>query len=215
VATNTISRDLQKRIRDLKSKPIQATVSLAEGHDYWWFLEFGTGSRGSTTPAWGLGPEDFKKPASVAGHRRSGAKYPISPVNRKKLFFYWAKIRDWVFIPGGAIAADPKKTNWYPMTKVMHPGIKPRAILRKALWNFRSSVRLDLMNMARRKALPFREQLVFLMNKRLAQLRKDLASFTPVYVPPEPPEGFSPHIRPSRDLAGAWEVTDADAGSKR
>lgn len=213
-----IAADLQQRIRDMKRVPLQASVSLKPGHDYWWFQEFGTGSRGSEAAAYGLGPDDFTRPASVAKHQRGGITYEIHPKKKKKLFFYWKVLQDWVFVPGGGIAkgasGQRKGHSWAPITTpyVMHPGVRRTAFLRRTLWAFRNDVRLALIAMARRKQRPVREEIAEMLNRRLIQLKIMLEQNTPRYVQPPPPEGFSPSATGRHDdpqgmpLAEAWDV---------
>ena len=216
-----IAADLQQRIRDMKRTPLQASVTLKPGHDYWWFQEFGTGPRGSEAPAYGLGPDDFTRPASVAKHKRGGMQYKISPDKHDKLFFYWARFQDWFFVPGGGIAkgasGQRKGHSWFPIrkTEVTHPGVRPQAMLRLALWGFRRDARLALMAMARRKQWPLREEIAQALNRHLRQLNASLEAVMPRYEQPTLPAGFtrskdSHDLHKGGPLAKAWDVVYFD-----
>lgn len=193
VKKDLITPTLTGLLNNLKRgrKVIQGSLSVAPGHDYWWFLEYGTGPffGAESDPSDG----DLIPPDSVAGEEPEGGPYEIEVQNAKYLV-YMTKF-------GGG--------KYRRREKVEHPGIYPIGMVRTALFDAMLYLKRDLDLVSKRKGkwkdLPKREDLVQLVNEVLAVLLGTLKLWTPDNSDPDPfHEGRNP-----KPLSEAWRITKA------
>jgi hypothetical protein len=186
VKRNVIGPTLQALINDLKrgSRVIQGKLSVTPGHDYWWFLEYGTGVTHQDPDG------EFIPPGAVAGEAAEGGPYEIAVRDATVL----------VYMSHGA----------YRRKKVTeHDGIKPLGFLRTSLFDAQLDLKYDLDKIAKRKGrwkdLPKRDDLVEIVNEVLQFLLTRLEIRTPDDSDPDPyHEGRHPE-----PLSQAWRVTKA------
>lgn len=179
-----IIQDLQKRLADFKSKPrVVGGIELpASEHDYWWYLEFGTGTKHQHGNKQGL-----PRPASVAEVQGRSDRYPIT--HRANL--------------GTAALAKKRRIRFtlfgqtYYRVLVMHPGARPanrgRGIVRVGIRQAQISLQQDLKKFKRRKTPPARIELVAAINEALREAVNTIKRLTP-----EDPDSPHPtHLRES------------------
>lgn len=187
VKRDVIGKKLQSQIADLSrgKKVIRGSLSIAPGHDYWWFLEYGTGP--FREPPKG----DLSKPASVEGERAVGHPYTIE-VDHAKFLVYLTHGRR------------------MRRLETIHPGIKPIGFVRTALFEAEIFLKEDLDRLTKRHSkgwsFPKRDELVRLVNYILEVLLGELRLLSPDDSDPDPYHEHRPHTPP---LSEAWRVTKA------
>jgi len=192
IARPYIATTLRKLINDLnQGRPIiYGTLRVAPGHDYWWFLEYGTGIHFQEPEPGQLAPN---APPGIELYEPEGS-YDIT-VQDKPLLVYVSH--------GHTIRA---KQILSP-----HPGVKPLSIVRTALFTAHIYLK-EQLGPIRKKAkrrtwaeLPTRKKLVELVNETMEELLLTLRFSTPDNNDPNPyHEGRHPMT-----LAEAWRVTKA------
>lgn len=175
------------------SRIISGSLSVAPGHEYWWFLEYGTGQF--------YEPSDdmLQEPPAVARHYPSGGPYEIPPkaTNERGVLVYMTKWGERRRVRGS----------------VTHPGISPRGFVRLSVLEARKDLAKyldkELKRRIRTKRLaPTREELVELVNEVFLMLLQRLEIRTPDDSDPDP---FHSDYRPRRPpLARAWRITPAE-----
>lgn len=158
--TSAFGGQLRKLITDYKRGMLDVAITI-DGHDYWWFLEFGTAAQDDLTPV--MSPIEgeifIERPASILPAKRQWSNYPISahgrytvrkaytPAGRDKLGRNRTKM---IKVHG------PKRkllrfigTNFYAgklirVAKVSHPGLPPKMQLRKSIQKFQLGVLTDI-----------------------------------------------------------------------
>jgi hypothetical protein len=182
---DVIPKRLQAAINDLKrgDKVIKGSLSVLPGHDYWWFLEYGTGPF-HEAPTGNLDP-----PAEVAAHEASGEAYDIEAGGNHYLV-YMTKY------------GQRKRAR-----SVVHPGIQPLGMVRTALFEAELYMKEDLAKLAARKnRLLTRQEIVDTVNYILEVLVGELRLLTPDDKDADPFHTHRPHTPP---LSRAWRVTKA------
>ncbi len=182
--SNVIPKELQAAINDLKrgSNVIQGSLSVLPGHDYWWFLEYGTG------PFHESDTSELEPPAEVAAHDAVGSAYDIESGGDHYL----------VYMSHGK-RLRRKST--------VHPGIKPIGFVRTALFEAELFMKEDLEKLAARKnRLLTRKEVVDTVNYILEVLLGELRLLTPDDSDPDPFHEHRPHTPP---LSEAWRITKA------
>lgn len=190
VKANVIPAKLISRINSLKrgSSVIKGSLSVAPGHDYWWFLVYGTGQFHEDPDG------ELNEPSSVSGEEAEGDEYEIT------------------------VADDSDATVLVYMTKagkrkrryaVTHPGIYPIGFLRTSLFEAELFLKGQLTRAEKRAKkwdeLPGREALVKIVNSVMAYLLDRLRANTPEDNDPDP---YHEGRRPI-PLADAWRITKA------
>lgn len=184
--SDVIPKQLQAAINDLKKGPqvISAELSVAPGHDYWWFLEYGTGPFHEAPD----GDEAIEPPAEVEDHMASGGPYDIESGGDHYL----------VYMSHG---------KRFRRKSTIHPGIKPVAMVRTALFEAQLFLQEDLQKLADRKnRLLTRKEVVDTVNYIMQVLLGELRLLTPDDNDPDPFHTHRPHTPP---LAKAWRVSKA------
>jgi hypothetical protein len=183
--SEVIPKELQAAINDLKRGPkvISGSLSVLPGHDYWWFLEYGTGEFHESPDG------SLEEPDEVAGHDAEGGAYNIETVDAKYLVYmtkYGKRVRR-------------KSTE--------HPGIKPIGFVRTALFNAELYMLQDLQKLADRKnRLLTRKEVVDTVNYILEVLLGELRIQTPEDNDLDPYHEHRPRKPP---LSAAWRVSKA------
>lgn len=183
--SDVIPKQLQDAINDLKQGPkvIQGSLSVLPGHDYWWFLEYGTGPF-HEEPTGELAPPD-----EVAAHDAEGAPYEITS-GEDNFLVYMTK----------AGVRKRRKT-------VIHPGIVPLGFVRTALFEAELFMKEDLAKLSKRKnRLLTRKEIVDTVNYILEVLLGELRLLTPDDKDLDPFHTDRPHSPP---LSKAWRITKA------
>lgn len=186
--SNVIPQQLQAVISDLKRGPkiIQGSLSVTPGHDYWWFLEYGTGPHhidpASVSPV-------LDAPAEVAAHEAVGEAYEI-------------------YGQGDNFLVYMTKYGVRKRRKVaLHPGIQPLGMVRTALFEAEIFLKEDLAKLAQRKnRLLTRQEIVDTVNYILEVLLGELRLLTPDDKDLDPYHTDRPHTPP---LSQAWRITRA------
>jgi hypothetical protein len=186
VKKDVIKPTLQALLNNLKrgKKVIQGSLSVTPGHDYWWFLEYGTG-RFHEDP-----DGELLQPSGTLGEVAEGGPYEISVQDATIL----------VYMSHGQ----------YRRRKLTeHDGVKPLGFLRTSLFDAQLDLKHDLDKISKRKGrwknLPKREDLVEVVNEVLLFLLKRLEIRTPDDSDPDPfHEGRHPE-----PLSQAWRITKA------
>jgi hypothetical protein len=172
--TDVIVRTLKQTISDLGTGPsiLTGKLTLSSGHDYFYFLEFGTGpfheAPGESMIDAALAERQIEiaVPPSVAAHQPGGAAYDITAKNRPLLVY---KTKD------GAIRRR---------LSTIHPGIQPMGFVRSAIFDAEIYLEKDLETVRIRVAnggkLPMREELINIVNYTLEVLLGQLRLHTPV-----------------------------------
>lgn len=192
VKKNLINPILTDLLNDLKRgrKIIQGSLSVSPGHDYWWFLEYGTGEfYGAEDPPHG----ELIEPSSVIGQTPEGHAYEIE-VKAKKYLVYMS------------MRSGNKHIR---RTVTEHPGIYPIGMVRTSIFDAMLYLKRDIQYISKRKGkwkdLPKREDLVQVVNEILAVLLGSLQLRTPDNSDPDPyHEGRHPET-----LSQAWRITKA------
>src|ERR1044072_9489336 len=182
--SNVIPKELQAAINDLKKGPslIQGSLSVLPGHDYWWFLEYGTGPFHEADT-------ELEPPAEVAAHDAAGAAYDIE-ANGENYLVYMTK---------GGQRMRRRAT--------VHRAIKPIGFVRTALFEAELFMKEDLEKLADRKGrLLTRKEVVDTVNYILEVLLGELKLLTPDDSDPDPYHEHRPHSSP---LSQAWRITKA------
>lgn len=165
---------------------IGGQITIESGHDYWWILEHGSSPR---TPnpdleAVGTGSGEksiiLQRPVGVGLSKLHRTKYPIIPNPLTKD----GKLRHLIFWWAGELGNRERMK----LTIVRHPGIKPRAIIRIALWRAERRLQRELGADAN-KTLPPRDKFVQIMNKVLIDTLAEIKRNTP--------EGVIEHDQPT------------------
>lgn len=159
-----------------------------EGHDYWWFLEFGTASHYRPK-----GEIELAPPPKVQGHAPGHAqKYDIAPIG--------SQIQERVFPKtGGSYLRKMKRrtkflrfmgTHGYAgqvmlVKAVQHPGLKPHMQIRKSILTFQRVVAEGLSALQKQTTLPTRENFKTILNYAAMRLRLDVIKSTPISAPSE------------------------------
>lgn len=192
VVKDVISPSLSRLLRDLQrgKNLIRGALSVAPGHEYWWFLEFGTG------PFHQASDGDLRPPTRVRRYGSKGSPYAIN------------------------VKSDSPKALLVYMTKygqrrrakgVLHPGITPRAFVRisihRAVLDLQQNLKRTIQRRAKSK-LPWltRKDLVTLVNQHLTELLLDLRAKTPDDQDIDPYHEHRPH---TPTLADSWQITKA------
>jgi hypothetical protein len=181
--SNVIPKELQKLINDFKRGPkvIQATLSVLPEHDYWWFLEYGTGP--FHEPDQQLDP-----PAEVAAYDSSGGPYEIEAQGEGYL----------VYMSHGRRMRR---------RETVHPGIKPLAFVRTALFEAELFLMEDIQKLSERKGrLLTRQEVVDTVNYIMEVLLGELRLTTPDDSDSDPYHTDRPHTPP---LSESWRITKA------
>jgi hypothetical protein len=191
VKKNLIDPTLTALINNLKrgSRVIQGSLHVAPGHDYWWFLEYGTGQFHEAPK-----DDDVVQPEATKGYVAKGEPYEINAKNGSKYLVYMTR-------RGGTRYIRRKKTE--------HDGIEPIGMIRTATFDAMLYLKQDLDRVASRKGkwkdMPKREDLVELVNEVLDILIGTLRLWTPDNSDPDPNhEGRNPI-----PLSEAWFIKKA------
>lgn len=183
--SNVIPKELQKAIQDLSrgGRVIQGSLSVLPGHDYWWFLEYGTG------PFHERPDGELEPPAEVSEYEASGESYEIE-ANGDNYLVYMTK------------SGQRRRRR-----EVRHPGIKPFGFVRTALFQAELYIQEDVQKLADLKGrLLTRKEVVDTVNYILEVLLGDLRNRTPEDNDLDPYHTDRPHSPP---LSKAWRVTKA------
>lgn len=191
IKKNYIGKTLENLIADLNpGRPIIiGKLRIAPGHDYWWFLEYGTGAYFEEPGGGELAPN---APASVLAADAEGP-YDITAAEKPLL----------VYLSHGQV---------HRAKGVTHFGIQPLAIVRTSLFTAHIYLKehLSLQRTRRRRggwsSLPKRKDLVALINEAMEELLLQLQISSPVDKDTNEYHVDRPH---SPTLAQAWHVTKA------
>lgn len=191
-----IAKALTAAISDLGSGPriISGSLTVAPGHDYWWFLEFGTGEFHEPDSSYDQLIGTINPPREVAAHNAAGGAYDITVTEDQPYLVYMT------------MAGVRKR-----IESTVHPGIKPMGFVRSALFDAEIHFEEDLIRLRGKlkqgKRLPKREELVRIINYTLEVLVGQIKLQTPLDSDPDPyHQGHRPH---SPTLAKAWGLTRA------
>lgn len=187
VKRDLISETLQARIADLKRGPnvIQGSLKVTAGHDYWWYLEYGTGPFHQGSEGELDAPEDIDESAATR------EPYEIE-VQDAKLLVYLTREGQRKF-----------------KRATIHPGIRPIGFLRASLFDAEIMLKGQITKAEKRRKkwdeLPGREQLVGIVNAVMTYLLRVLQNVTP------PNSDEDPYHKGRRPvpLAQAWRITKA------
>jgi hypothetical protein len=201
ISKNFMGKALKRTIDALNpARPIiYGKLKVAAGHDYWWFLEFGTGShRDADLPIDDQGIA-INPPDAVANYSPD-AQGPYDIVAKEKPLL--------VYIVQGHGHAQ----RIFYRKETVHPGIRPIGIVRTALFSAHLYLKeqIDTRTEGRRRKswkLPTRKELVEMVNEALEELLLQLQASTPSGDANDPnPYHHGRHPIP---LAQAWKVTKA------
>lgn len=198
-----IDTEIRRIVTDLDEGPIEASLLVDGGHDYWWHLEFGTATGYMSPPA----DNPFIQPASTLSHEHQDGWYTIAPTAKrlttrrqrvrstktgrltkrtKNVTFYkplvfkdvtgWSKSRGREITTGRFKRVWNRKWQWQIATEVEHPGITPRAYFRQALNRITIRSWRQLSKLAAKDQLPEREDIVDIINDELARALYELKS---------------------------------------
>lgn len=191
-----IGNDLRKAISDLQSGPeiIRGHLTITPGHDYFWFLEFGTGPFYDTSGPYDdvIGP--LEPPPEILAHEAAGQAYDINALGPKPLVYM------------------TKEGQRRRRMETVHPGIHPIGFVRSAIFDAiiyleQDFVRLKVQLQHGRR-LPKRAELVALINYTLEVLLGTLRLTTPTDSDPDPYHAdHRPHTPP---LSQAWGISRAE-----
>jgi hypothetical protein len=172
--------DLQSQIEDFlrdfsgDRRRITAAVEIAAGHEYWWFLEYGTSpAEGSPGPKAG----DFIKLTKPAGLRASSHNHSIPYlIVPKPKYFYTAegkrKRRKLRF-------RDRSGKVVYRLA-ARHPGIPAMGIIRMTLWTAQRELLARLTDLFDDDTLPDRDEVVDVVNDVYGAAVDSIRSSIPV-----------------------------------
>lgn len=193
-----IQKDLLKAIRNLHRgrQIISGYITVAPGHDYWWFLEYGTGEFHNTPDGELLPPPD------IFGQNPEGGPYYIK-VSQERLAIN-PKVRLQYMNKGGG----PYK---YALA-VEHPGIEPvmqSGFVRTSIYEAEQYFRKELGLLLHRKqergeTWPTRERFVEFVNEVLFDMLAKITLRTPDNHDPDPA-----HTGRHTPLSEAWGMTEA------
>ncbi len=198
VQKDVIGSTLRKAISGMgRGDIVYGSISILAGHDYWWFLEFGTGAfyetptRGAGAPGEVTVP--LTPPAAVAGKRPERAPYTIKVKARRKN----ARL---VYMTKFGVRRRARA--------VTHPGIKPLSFVRTSVFEARLELKKELERLVktrkRRNKFPTRDELVEIVNDALIQLHSRLEIRSP---DDEDVDPYHEDDRPRNPpLSKAWTV---------
>jgi hypothetical protein len=187
VKRDVIESTLVSTMNSLKRGPrvIQGSLKVAPGHDYWWFLEYGTGQFHEAPDG------DLIEPDSVKGETPEGGPYEIEAQGAEFLVY----------------VARGKR---FRRRVTEHPGIRPIGFVRTSVFDAMIYLKREVDHVASGRGkgkwnLPRRELLVLLVNEVLEVLLGSLRLMTPDDSDPDPfHEG-----RHKTPLSEAWMITKA------
>ncbi len=147
VKRDAIPKTLLAAINDLQAGPkiLNGSLSVQPGHDYWWFLEYGTG-------AFHQDADGAVKQPSATRQSAAGGPYEISAANAPALVY---------------LRNDGK---WRRRKDTIHPGIKPLAPVRTSIFETIHDFKAELAKILRLRLsrgkvkFPERRDLLKLMN---------------------------------------------------
>lgn len=157
---------------------------LIKGHDYWWFLEFGTGTHFEKQHLKAVGSQVFvpegeiylQPPPSVFGKTPAGGYYEIPETpfpsgggrGSRWLRFIGTKRR----YKGKIIWAK----------SVTHPGIKPHMQLRRSILEFQRGVLKKLRELEKNylQGIPDRDDLGTILNAEALTMHRRILATTPI-----------------------------------
>lgn len=184
VKKDVFRHDIVQALRSLHAGPkiIQGSLNIAPGHDYWWFLEYGTGPYHQDDDG------ELNTPAEVEGYEASGGPYDITVQDAKFL----------VYIGRGGVRRRAITTT--------HPGIKPFGFVRTAVFQAQIYLAKETNFLIRKNRLLDRERVVETVNAILEILLAQIVLHTPDDKDPDPFHEDRPH---SPTLAQAWGIRKA------
>jgi hypothetical protein len=188
-----VAAKLGKLLQAYAESPIfEAAFTLPSSEfDYWWLIEFGTGSKHQST----ADTNGLKRPTSVDENQGRAGDYPIVYKDGSRgVSGFLSRKRLLRFVMFGQV---------YYRALVMHPGSRPanrgRGMVRLAIRTAQIELKKTLSGYKRRKKLPARHEVVNAVNGAMHDAFVDLKRLTPV-------DPDSPHPTHLRD---AWRFRKA------
>lgn len=188
-----IDQDLQARIKELGNKPIiQASLNVEAGHDYWWFLEYGTATGGKGGISRESATQGIKliAPASVKGRTARHSPYPI--MARPNQITTYSPIKARAVVMGRKVRQVWKERTvqrtklrfMYQGTvhfawSVMHHGIPAYGVIRREIEEFRRRLGARFDTLIQQGRVPRRRDLLDIVNDEIDELYARVVSRMP------------------------------------
>lgn len=178
------------------SRVIMGHLQVLKGHDYWWFLEYGTGNFFGEK---GAPDGTLREPPSISGESPEGGDYDITAKNVRLL----------VYVTHGHVMRREA---------TVHPGLSPLGFVRTSRFEAEKELKADLRRELQRRAktnrpFPTRREMVRIVNDVLDGLVRRLQIRTPDDQDAIPgSENYNPrhtHRPHTPPLADSWRVTKA------
>lgn len=186
-----IDEGLRTLMQMVGTDPVEGGLTV-DGHDYWWYLEYGTGVHHEAESAVDA-PAGLQRPDSIPSDA-GGGDYYITAEQRPYMRFYWHKLRRWV------IFKKPAAVHRFGV-----PPIRPGGFVRNAIFDAQMGIHEDLQNLlAQGMTNLTHKKLVDVVNKNLRQALRDVRRNTPIG---SPVEDKSPG--PDGHLRDAWGIEEA------
>ena len=184
----SIIADLTVRLREYTGQPdIFGSIELKANHDYFWYLEFGTGTRFQG----GTENERLTRPGSVSERQGRSDPYPITHRGSQTALSKKRRVR---FEIGGQV---------YFRVLVLHPGARPgnrgRGIVRLGIRQAQIDLKKKLSPYHTRRigskatTFPTRKELVDAVNESLSDAVDRIRQLTPA----DPNSPHAVHLRDS------------------
>jgi hypothetical protein len=166
-----IAEDLRAMLRDWDVDPagLQVALTIDSGHDYWWFLEYGTGQYFGQE---GYPDGELTPPSSAQGRSPSGGPYEIKPVNKKFLRFVNRNSQNvprWNELPGELVFSKG----------VVHPGIPAQGFVRRAMAAMDLRLLRRLSELDEDDTLPTRSEVIEVLNEEVQYMLYDVQASVP------------------------------------
>jgi hypothetical protein len=169
--TSFIDEGLRMLMRELsRPEPIEGSVTV-DGHEYWWYLEYGTGVFHEAEE--GMAPAGLDRPTGVKAESAADGEYTITADTRPYMRFYWERVHRMVTFKKPAV--------------IHQLGIaptRPGGFVRNAIFDGQMAMHNDLQNLFAQGITKItRKKLVEIVNRRLTQTLKAIRRNTPVGSP--------------------------------
>jgi hypothetical protein len=190
VKKDVITSTLQSLTADLKNGGyiIRGSLSIDAGHDYWWFLEYGTGQFHGQK---GDPDGELDQPSETEGYSPEGGPYEIRANDADYLVYM-----------------TMRNGRYIKRVDTIHPGVHPIGMVRSSLFSAMIYLKKDLAQLKKGrkwKELPRRADFVKIVNYILEVLIGQLRLLTPDYSDPDPRHDG----RHATTLSSAWNINKA------
>lgn len=190
--TSFIDEGLRYLMTELsRPEPIEGSITV-DGHDYWWYLEYGTGVFHESEE--GTAPAGLDRPSSVKAESAADGEYEITATTRPFMRFYWERLHREVIFKKPAV--------------IHQLGIapsRPGGFVRNAIFDGQMAIHNDLQTLLAQGITKItRKKLVAIVNRRLTQTLKAIRRNTPIG---SPVVDQSPG--PDGHLRDAWGIDPA------